>query len=139
MDLTNIALAGSIDRRYNIDTWAALFKAKTWEEIKMVAVKNKAIGEAAKTIYSLSEDERIRQQCEAREDYLKQKHDSERRTRNLLRTLDEKDKELAEKDKALADQAKALEKKDSVLADQAEALERNAKEIAALKAMLAAK
>ena len=118
LDLTNIALAGSLDRRYNIDEWATLFKAKTWEEIKMVAVKNKAIGEAAKTIYNLSEDERIRQQCEAREDYYKQKRDSARRNRELL-------KELKEKDKALEENAKELEAKD--------------KEIEMLKAMLAEK
>ena len=132
LDLTNIALAGSLDRRYNIDKWATLFKSKTWEEIQMVAVKNKAIGEAAKTIYTLSEDERIRQQCEAREDYYKQKRDSARRNRELLKEFKEKEKEIEGKDKALEEKEKEIEGKDK-------ALEEKDKEIEMLKAMLAGK
>ncbi len=37
----------------------------------MVAAKNQMIDDAATTIYQLTADERIRQQCEAREDYLR--------------------------------------------------------------------
>ena len=36
----------------------------------MIAKQDKAIGEAAYTIYKISEDERIRQECETRERYL---------------------------------------------------------------------
>ncbi len=32
-----IKFATAEDKRYNIDKWAKLFKAKTWEEIKMLA------------------------------------------------------------------------------------------------------
>ena len=91
----------------------------------MVAVKNKAIGEAAKTIYNLSEDERIRQQCEAREDYFKQKRDSARRNRELLKELQSKDKVIEENFKEIKEKDKALEEKD--------------KEIEKLKALLAEK
>lgn len=35
----------------------------------MLAQKNQCIGEAAETIYQLSQEEKIRLQCEAREDY----------------------------------------------------------------------
>lgn len=71
LDLTKIELATKEDRDYNIDKWARLFKAQTWEDIRMLAVNDQAFTEAATTIYQLSEDERIRQQCEAREDYLR--------------------------------------------------------------------
>ena len=71
IDLTNINLATDEDKRYNTNKWAKLFKAQTWEEIKMLAVQDNSIDAAAETIYQLSEDERIRQECEAREDYLK--------------------------------------------------------------------
>ncbi len=37
----------------------------------MEAAKNRMIDDAATTIYQLTADERIRQQCEAREDYLR--------------------------------------------------------------------
>ncbi len=48
LDLTNIDLATEEDKSYNIDKWASLFKAQTWEEIKMLAEKNESIDEAAK-------------------------------------------------------------------------------------------
>ncbi|MDE6530853.1 MAG: Rpn family recombination-promoting nuclease/putative transposase, partial [Lachnospiraceae bacterium] len=37
LDLTQINLATETDRAYRIDCWAALFKATTWEELKMLA------------------------------------------------------------------------------------------------------
>jgi len=85
VDLTRIDLATPEDQEYNIDKWARLFKAKTWEDIKMVAAKNRMIDDAATTIYQLTEDERIRQQCEAREDYL-------RRQRGIQQMLEEQGK-----------------------------------------------
>lgn len=39
IDLSKIELATEEDKRYEIDHWARLFKAKTWEEIKMLAKK----------------------------------------------------------------------------------------------------
>ncbi|MBO6207778.1 MAG: hypothetical protein J6O73_12675, partial [Lachnospiraceae bacterium] len=36
VDLTRIDLATTEDQEYNIDKWARLFKAKTWEDIRMV-------------------------------------------------------------------------------------------------------
>lgn len=50
--------------------WAKLFKAKSWEEIRMLAEKNEAINECVYTMAELSEDDKIRMQCEARNDYI---------------------------------------------------------------------
>ncbi len=57
------------DRINELDVWAKLFKAKTWEEIRMLAKTNDFVKEAATSIYAVSEDEAIRLQCEARERY----------------------------------------------------------------------
>lgn len=70
LDLTHIDLATEEDRSHHIDYWASLFKAKTWEEIKMLAQKDSIIQEASNTIIQLTQDEQIRQRCEARADYL---------------------------------------------------------------------
>ena len=94
-----------------------LFKAQTWEEIKVIAAQDTSINEAAETIYQLSADERVRLECEAREDYWK-------RQRGLNRLLNKKDQIIAEKDQALAEKDQALAEKDN--------------EIAKLKALLAA-
>lgn len=50
--------------------WAQVFKADSWEEIRMLAQKNEAIDECIYTMAQLSEDEKIRMQCEARKDFI---------------------------------------------------------------------
>ena len=69
LDLKRIDLATEEDRRYEIDCWARMFKAGTWEKLRMIAEKNKYMSEAAMAMYELNADEIIRQQCMAREEY----------------------------------------------------------------------
>ncbi len=49
--------------------WAKLFKATTWEEIKMLASKNPDMEDTIVTMKELSADDKIRLQCQARERY----------------------------------------------------------------------
>ena len=56
VDLTHIDLATEEDKRYHIDQWAALFKAATWEEIKMIARQNDYLQEASKAHYKLTQE-----------------------------------------------------------------------------------
>ncbi|MCR5701084.1 MAG: Rpn family recombination-promoting nuclease/putative transposase [Lachnospiraceae bacterium] len=49
--------------------WAKFFKATTWEEIKMLAQNNEYIAGTVVRLKKLSDDEKIRMQCEARQDY----------------------------------------------------------------------
>ncbi len=49
--------------------WARLFKATTWEELKMLAKKNSDIEDTVVTLHELTDDEKIQLQCEARERY----------------------------------------------------------------------
>ena len=60
VDLTHIDLATTEDRAFHIDYWAALFKAKTWEYIKMLAENNEYIAEASETLFQLNADEQIK-------------------------------------------------------------------------------
>lgn len=69
LGLSRIDLATTEDKSYQIDHWAFLFKSITWEEIKMLAKDNAYIADAASTVYQPSQEEMIRLQCEAREDY----------------------------------------------------------------------
>lgn len=69
INLKHIDLATEADKAYHIDEWAALFQAGTWEELEELAEKNDYFKEAVMSYRVLSEDERIRYQCEAREDY----------------------------------------------------------------------
>ena len=69
VDLNQIDLATEEDRRWRIDYWAALFKATTWEEVKMLAEQNPIIEDAVVTMYEMSAEDAIREQCRAREEY----------------------------------------------------------------------
>lgn len=96
LDLGRIHLATEEDKSYNIDEWARLFKATTWEEIKMLATYNKSILDAAQTIYELSQDEDIRQICLAREKYnrgygatIKERDQLKRKNARLSKELDQ--------------------------------------------------
>ena len=46
--------------------WAKLFKATSWEEIKMLAEKNEYLADTVVTLKELSDDEKIKMQAEAR-------------------------------------------------------------------------
>ena len=69
VDLTQIELATEDDKCYDIDLWARVFTATTWEEIEMLAQNNEYLKEAVSGVRQLTEDEQIRQQCQAREDF----------------------------------------------------------------------
>ncbi|MBQ4058343.1 MAG: Rpn family recombination-promoting nuclease/putative transposase [Lachnospiraceae bacterium] len=49
--------------------WAKLFKATTWEELKMLASKNPDFEDTIVTMQELSVDEKVKLQCMARERY----------------------------------------------------------------------
>jgi len=80
IDLSKVELATEEDKTYGIDYWARLFKAKTWEEIKMLAEKNEYMQEAAGSIFMANADEMIRQRCLAREE-------AERHERTMKRDM----------------------------------------------------
>ncbi len=79
VDLTKIPMATDEDKLYRIDAWANLFKATTWEELKMITKNNEYLEDAAETAWKLSEEEAIRLQCEAREDFYRQQRFVEHR------------------------------------------------------------
>lgn len=92
VDLTKIELATEEDKTYHIDYWARLFKAKTWEDIQMLAEKNEYLKEAAQSVYVANADEMVRQKCRAREDA--ERHErTMKRNMNLLKQENETLKE----------------------------------------------
>ena len=68
LDLTQIEIATEEDKAFKIDYWARLFKAKTWEDLKMLTMENEFLKETAESLYTANADEIVRQQCLARED-----------------------------------------------------------------------
>ena len=145
LDLTHIDLATDENKEYQLDYWAALFKSTTWEDLKMLAQDNEYIRQASETIYQLSQEEAIRQQCEAREDYYRRQkgiNDELEEKTNLLKKKDKtinklssQNEILSSQNKELSSQNKALSSQNETLSSQNEAL---ANEVEMLRAQLAA-
>ena len=95
----------------------------------MVAAKNQMIDDAATTIYQLTADERIRQQCEAREDYL-------RRQRGIQEMLEEQKNQLEEQKNLLKEQGRKLTEKDQQLTEKDQQLTEKDQKIAEQKKII---
>ena len=118
LDLSHIELATEEDKNWNLNFWARLFKAKTWEEMKMIAKDNEYFTEASNTLCDLYANFNVRERCRDREDYeLEQKylHDTIAQQENMLiqkdNLLAQKDDEIEKMKKKIQELTKALEAK----------------------------
>lgn len=114
IDLTQEELATEEDIRYGIKGWIALFKSKTWEELKMIAKERPELLEASKSLYEYNNETTIRYQCYAREDYQKMM-DSIRQTEKEQTKQLKEQKELL---KNLTSQNDILTSQNDILASQ---------------------
>lgn len=103
VDLTQTQLATAEDKAYALDIWVALFKSKTWEELRMIAKENPELLEAGKSLYNYNNEETIRFQCYAREDYQKEMNTIQKTFDELYATLAKKDARIAELETQLAE------------------------------------
>ena len=117
VNLKKIELATEEDKKYHIDYWAALFKAKTWEELKMLTKENEYLQEAAESLYVANADEIVRQQCVAREDAERRERTLERDKRLLQEALDESGRVIQEKDKVLEEKDKEIARLKALLVE----------------------
>ena len=108
LELKQIELATEEDKKWNLDFWAKLFKARTWEELKMIAKDNEYFTEASNTLCGLYADFNVRERCRDREDYeLEQKylHDT---IEQMTKVHEQDQMEIRQKDIL-------LEKKDAMI------------------------
>ena len=101
LDLTQIELATEEDKYYEIDRWARLFKATTWEELRMTAQNNPDLLKASNDLYTVNSDEIIRQQARARADAEFWERNRNAKIKQLEDIITENKKMLAEKDAEL--------------------------------------
>lgn len=115
LDLSQLPNVSDEDKNTPLYYWAQLFVAKTWKELFEMADKSEAIEKAVVTLHQLSEDEKIKLQCEARERYWMdwqssmrtnyQKGQAAGQAAEKANTL--KEKERADKEKQRADKLEA--------------------------------
>ena len=125
LSLNQTKLATKEDRTYNIDNWAMLFRAKTWEELRMVAQSNQYMSEAASQIFKMNAEEMVKEQCRAREEYY-------RHERYMKKRLEE-----AEQDAQTAKQEVQAAKQEAQAAKQAVQIAEQKAQTAELEALAA--
>ena len=92
IDLTHIELATEEDKEYQVDYWAKLFTATSWEELKMIAEKNQSMEEATQTLYELNSDWVTQDKCRARREYYKCENTMKRDLEQLKHLEGEKER-----------------------------------------------
>ena len=116
VDLTRIDLASAEDRHYNIDKWAKLFKAKTWEDIKMLAKQDVFFSKAGETYFEITADEHERQLAEGREVALLLERGQKRLMKELKSDLKNTSTKLQRAHKRIAEQDKRIAELEALLA-----------------------
>ena len=127
IDLTRIDLATPKDKKYGLDKWAKLFKAETWEDMKMLAEKDKAMEKTISGIWQLTEEEMIREQCYERERWLITYEEEDKKhkkiaeqNKKLREKIKNKDAEIkrikADKDAEIKDKDAEIKDKDAEIA-----------------------
>lgn len=132
LELKESGLATEEDKKWKIDKWAKFFKAKTWEEIEMLAQELPILEEAAETVYHISQNDRIREQCEAREDFF-------RRQRTTERLIERKNKEIMEQKEELLKLGNELSERNKEISEQKKQLAENNLRLKKLEELLALK
>ena len=109
LELKQVELATEEDKKWNLDFWAKLFKARTWEELKMIAKDNEYFTEASNTLCDLYADFNVRERCRDREDYeLEQKylHDT---IEQMIKVHEQDQMEIRQKDAIIEQLRRELE------------------------------
>ncbi len=79
----------------------------------MLAKNNQYIKDAVATVCQLTQEEKIRQQCEAREDYYRRTAGREKRLKQTTKERDELKEQLSQKEAEIAKKDTDIAKKDA--------------------------
>ena len=123
IDLTRIDLATEEDKHYEIDRWAKLFKAATWEELKMIAKNDPDLMQASDELYKVNKDDILRQQARARADaeFWEKVHNAR---------MEKMQEELSKKDAIISEKENVILEKDSVISEKDNEIKRLKEQLA---------
>ena len=61
---------GILDKKYGLDRWCRLFNSRRWEDMHILANESDVMSRAISGVWQLTEEERIREQALAREEWI---------------------------------------------------------------------
>ncbi len=101
VELNHEELATDEDIAYGIDKWVRLFKAKTWEELKMIAQDNEYLASAAESAYLSNNNKLIRKVAQEREDFIRMQASKDKKLAAQAATISDQADEIARLKKLL--------------------------------------
>ena len=110
VNLSRIDLATDEDKKQGIDRWAKIFKATTWEELKMLATADKKSDQAISSIWQLTEDEKIRDQILFREE-------NEREYNHMMDVNKTLQKKVSEQSSKISEQSSRISAQDNKISE----------------------
>ena len=126
IDLRHIELATEEDKAYQTDVWAAFFKAKTWEEMRMLAEKKPGLQSSVETLYQLNSDEQIRETLDR---FVR----AQRREQGYLDTISEQQDTISEQQDTISEQQERLSVQEDTISEQQEKLSTQENTISSLE------
>ena len=135
LQLNHIELATNEDKANNLDHWARLFVADTWEELKALVNEHPEFEEAVSMIYKANADDTVKLAIEAENKF--RAINAAQYEAGYAAAEEKYSEELKIKDNALLEKDNALLEKDNALQEKENALQEKDNEIASLKARLA--
>jgi len=107
VDLTRVDLATRKDKKYGLDRWCRLFNSRRWEKLQTLANESDVMSRAISGVWQLTEEERIREQALAREEWIvndKWKNDTIANQSEMIKQLTETNEQQAQQIEQQAEQ-----------------------------------
>ncbi len=126
VDLTQIELATQEDVDTGLVYWTQVFKAKTWEELRQMAERHQELQEATEALYVYNQDEIVKEQCRARQDYYNHERGIQKRLEEARIALEESKTELMKSNAIIESQKEVVKKVVSSYAEKMHITEKEA-------------
>lgn len=118
LELNKEEYATAEDKEYHIDYWAKLFKATTWEDLKMLATEQEALQSTVETIYRVSADEDTLLEIRAREDELRRQRTIENEMKRRAKIIEEQQTTISDQQVTLEENAATIATQNATIAEQ---------------------
>jgi len=118
LELNKEEYATEEDKAYHIDYWAKLFKATTWEELRMLAQEQQVLQSTVETIYRVNADDYVRAELEAREDGLRLQRTYDNEIKQQIKTMAEQQSTISEQRTTIDEQQSTIDEQKSTIDEQ---------------------
>ena len=118
IELNSTDIATDDDIRSEMVTWVKLFKATTWEEIRMITKDNPSFESTAESIFISNADKNVVKRCREREDFYLEQEAREKEMAKLKQTIAEKDSTIAKKNSTIAEKDETIAEKNNTIAEK---------------------